>query len=367
MTSMELPLISADSHFDLPFLPQDLWQERLPTGLRETGPRVVETDRGSKWVWEDESHAPSAAGSSNAEFLDEVFGNFGISCPPGSLPPSDPELIVSHLDRAGITAQVTFPPVDGMIFRDSRLLMACVHAYNEFAAGISEATGHRVLPLAMLPAALPERCAAEARWAASHSFRGLELNPMLVGEPVWSPVWDDLYDAVEETGLPLCMHISAHPEEKPVKHHGQWPAYVVRASFAVNEAVTALLFSGALDRRPGMRLLLGECRIGWLPFVIQQAEQAARERDTDLRLSLTPAELWQRQIAATFEEDRIGARLLSMPWARLAGTVMWASDYPHNSNVCFNPRPVIEELFAEVPDDIAWHACYGKAAEWFGL
>jgi predicted TIM-barrel fold metal-dependent hydrolase len=254
-----------------------------------------------------------------------------------------------------------------MIIKDAELLCACVRAYNEFALELGEASGGRIVPLATLPAVAPEKCAAEARWAAERGFRGVELNPMHAAEPLWADAWDKLYDTVEEAGIPLCMHIADARDQEPVKHHGQWGAHVVRASFAITEAVTALLFSGALERRPGLRLLLGECRIGWLPFVIQQAQQAALERDTDLPLSLTPAEVWQRQIAATFEEDRIGAHLLASPWARLAGSVMWATDYPHNHNVCFDPHPVLDELFADVPDDIADHACYGKAAEWFGI
>lgn len=359
-------LVSADSHLDLAWVSPQAWQEGLPNRMRVDGPKVMETDRGSMWCWEGAPQAASAAGSGNALFLKEFFGQFGVPCAPGSLPPSDPDYLQSHLDGAGVSAQVMFPPVDGLKFRDEALRLACVRAYNNYVLTLGEATEGRIIPLAILPTASPQACAAEARWAAEQGFRGLEFNAMLAAEPMWSPVWDDLYDVVAEVGVPLCMHISATPGVKPVTHHGQWPAYVVQASFAVSEAILSLLFSGALDRRPGLRVLLGECRVGWLPFLMQQAD-AASERDTDVPMSLTPAEIWQRQIAATFEEDRIGARLLGQKWSNLAGTVMWASDYPHNHNVCFDPHPVLEEIFADIPSAVADHACYGKAAEWFRL
>ncbi|MGC5010763.1 amidohydrolase family protein [Streptosporangium sp. DT93] len=361
-------LISADSHLDLPWIPPRLWQERLPAALRERGPRVVETgESGSMWVWEDRTHAASAAGTNNAPLLKDFYGDFGVEMEPGALPPSDPKLVSAHLDGAGVTAQVMFPPVDGFIFQDERLGLACVRAYNEFALTLDRDTGGRIVPLAIMPTGSPEACAAEARWAVENGFRGLEFNALLAGRPLWDPVWEEFWDAVESSGVPLCMHISATPGVEPVRTHGQWPSYVVQASFAILDPILSLLFSGVLDRRPGLRVLLGECRVGWLPFVIQQAEDTARERYTDVKLSSTPTEIWHRQIAATFEEDRLGARLLAEPWANLAGTVMWASDYPHNHRVCFDPHPVLDDIFADVPDDIADHACYGKAAEWFGV
>jgi hypothetical protein len=35
-------MISVDDHIDLPYLPADLWTSRLPGGLTEQGPHVVE-------------------------------------------------------------------------------------------------------------------------------------------------------------------------------------------------------------------------------------------------------------------------------------------------------------------------------------
>jgi predicted TIM-barrel fold metal-dependent hydrolase len=360
-------LISADSHLDLPWIPPDLWQRELPAPLRERGPKVVDVGEGPAWFWEDTTRAPSATGSNNALFLTEFFGKFGIECPPASLPPSDPDLILAHLDLGGVAHQIVFPPVNGLWFDDDQLRRSAVRVYNEFVFGLGQRTGGRLVPLAVMPNRAPDDCVREARWAAKHGFRGLEFNALLAAEPLWSPIWDEFLDTVEELGLPLCMHISDTPGVQPVKRHGQWPVHVVEASFAVVRPILELLFSGALDRRPDLRVLLGECRIGWIPFVLQQADEAARERDTDVRLTRLPSEIWRQQIAATFEADQVGGRLLAQPWSQLAGSVMWANDYPHNSTMCFNPQPVLDELFDGVPAQFAESARHGLAAQWFGL
>ena len=50
--------ISADDHIDLRWLPKDLWTERLPSKLRQRGPRVVENEKGSYWTWEGQTFSP---------------------------------------------------------------------------------------------------------------------------------------------------------------------------------------------------------------------------------------------------------------------------------------------------------------------
>jgi hypothetical protein len=55
--------ISADNHLNTPWLPGDLWQNRLPARLRTAGPRVVETGQGSFWAWEGKFTKLSAQGS----------------------------------------------------------------------------------------------------------------------------------------------------------------------------------------------------------------------------------------------------------------------------------------------------------------
>ena len=47
---MDYKVISADDHIDLRWMPRDLWETRLPSHLRERGPRVQETENGASWV-----------------------------------------------------------------------------------------------------------------------------------------------------------------------------------------------------------------------------------------------------------------------------------------------------------------------------
>jgi hypothetical protein len=52
--SMEYHIISADDHIDMPWLPKDLWQKRVPAQWRERAPRVADTTDGPYWMCGDD-------------------------------------------------------------------------------------------------------------------------------------------------------------------------------------------------------------------------------------------------------------------------------------------------------------------------
>src|SRR5262245_9635644 len=100
---MKYTSISADNHLDLLWMPRDTWQKRLPARLRDAGPKVVETDNGSFWECEGSVHGPAADGSDNERLLG-MLREQGFEVPNGSLPPSDPELLLDLMDQQGMLA-----------------------------------------------------------------------------------------------------------------------------------------------------------------------------------------------------------------------------------------------------------------------
>ena len=50
------------------------------------------------------------------------------------------------------------------------------------------------------------------------------------------------------------------------------------------------------------------------------------DRFRDLGLTMKPSDYWRRQCKATFQFDRIGAKLIDDMGVE---TLMWGSDYPH--------------------------------------
>ena len=83
-------------------------------------------------------------------------------------------------------------------------------------------------------------------------------------------------------------------------------------TMALAGPLTTMIFSGALERHPGLRLVLAEAGLGWVPYVVNRMDQAAEKRTgmvTDYVLQSRPSEIFRGQVFVTFEEERQRRRL----------------------------------------------------------
>ena len=42
---------SADNHIDSRWLPKDVWEKRVAAKFRDTAPKIIETEAGTRWTW----------------------------------------------------------------------------------------------------------------------------------------------------------------------------------------------------------------------------------------------------------------------------------------------------------------------------
>jgi len=99
------------------------------------------------------------------------------------------------------------------------------------------------------------------------------------------------------------------------------------AGFQMNliNIIAAVIGAGVLERYPNLRIGLGESGIGWLPYALDRMDFEYEDRFRDL-MKLKPSEYWRRQCRATFQFDRIGAKLVDDIGVEM---LMWGSDYAH--------------------------------------
>jgi predicted TIM-barrel fold metal-dependent hydrolase len=370
MSSNTYRFISADTHLDLKWMPADLWTNRLPKKFKEMAPQVVTDDKGKAvWMWEGKKHGDSAIGSAETQnFSESVFGRGGMELAPGTLPPSNPQVLLQHMDIAQIWAAAIYGPTRKPLFDDIELGVACNSAYNDFLLEMNMVNPDRILGLLNLPNQSVDMCISEARRISGLGVRGVEFSIFTAEEPVWSPRWEPLWSILEEAEIVLNFHIGGKAGEPyPPKEHGRYPAHFCNSPFVTQTAMSQIVFSGVLDRHPKLKIIFGECRVGWLPFFIEHMDRQARERPTDVKLQLRPSEYWARQIAASFEDDVIGAKLLADPESHLQFMAVWGSDYPHNPVSWPNTVELMSWLMKDVPEDVYFDAVFGRAARFFGL
>ena len=89
------------------------------------------------------------------------------------------------------------------------------------------------------------------------------------------------------------------------------------------------LFSGIPERFPRLQFYIGEGGVGWIPYILTQADFFWRRRNRSFvepELSMPPSQYWLRQFSAGFWYERIDGYILDQLGE---DNVLWEDDYPH--------------------------------------
>jgi predicted TIM-barrel fold metal-dependent hydrolase len=132
-------------------------------------------------------------------------------------------------------------------------------------------------------------------------------------------------------------------------------AFVARAAWTKAGGQTLdvacdLLFSGIFQRFPRLRIVLVEANIGWIPTLLEQADDMFRRyrwwTGAHKEMSELPSQVFQRNFYATFMVDRSGIELRH----RLnLDHILWSTDYPHSGSDWPDSSIAIERVFRGVP------------------
>jgi predicted TIM-barrel fold metal-dependent hydrolase len=141
----------------------------------------------------------------------------------------------------------------------------------------------------------------------------------------------------------------------------------------MDEPLAAVIFSGALERHPRLRIVLAETGIGWLPYMLERLDDTYRkfmdaeefwQRQGGLPISMPPSAYFRRQVWATFQTDEVGVRLRDVLGE---DRIMWASDYPHADSTWPESPQAIAENFRDVPAAARRRILCDNARELYGL
>lgn len=336
-------LYSCDDHLDLRAVPPDLWQSRLPKDQRERGPHVVRRDRESVWVCEGRALGGSGrpASSTLAKSLNAI-GRAGIE--DDGYRAGNPKLRLEDMDLDGLRASVIYGPLAlGFPIEDPALQDACYAAWNDWAVQEFNAVApERLCLLAFLPAHAPRAAASELDRCAELGHRGaiLDIFSIDLGDPAWNALWS----AAERTGLPISFHLKGGSWSGLRYRMGKWQsaAFASILPLQLDEPLATMIFSGALERHPGLKVVLAESGLGWLPYFLSRMDlewRALKDKLEDAP-GVPPSELFRRQVMATFEEDELAAEVVPVLGAE---SCMWASDYPHTDSTFPRSRQAVEE------------------------
>jgi predicted TIM-barrel fold metal-dependent hydrolase len=363
-TLVKYDVVSCDDHVDLNYFPRDLWESRVSSKWRDRVPKVVERDDGPTWVcdgdvlgvWGDPSARMAIPG---------LRGAFARANRPvevdGKFRPTDPALRLEDMEFDGVDLHVLYGPPIRMRIKDPLLNYEVLKAYNDWVFSFEEAAPGRFIPIGVLPVHDGQAAVDELTRLAEKGFRGAEFGTYVAAHPLWSEEWDPLWAAAAETGIAMSFHIGGghsvaipSADDPAQQGRGVFPAFTATAPMQADEVLASMIFCGALEKNPTLKVVSGESDFSWLPYMLDRADQQwvtglTRNLTT---LTMKPSDYFFRQCYVGFEEDHIGLAMIQHDIVPgLENNVMWSSDYPHPVSTWPHSREKIDEMFAKIPDD----------------
>jgi predicted TIM-barrel fold metal-dependent hydrolase len=231
---------------------------------------------------------------------------------------------------------------------DPELIRAAAHAENEWlATEIQAVAPDRLVPAALMPLVDVDAAVAEVYHAARV---GLHLISMTTGHP----------RAARD------YNIGTDGGDQAASFRGPGGAVLnyVHTGFGGQYAAMKLVASGALERHPGLRVLIAEGGASWVPYIGDRMNEAYRQHSMFVRpkLARPPKDYLYEQVYASFQHDETAPAAL---WAMGYRNVMFGSDYPHIEGTFGHTQETLHELFDDVEPDVRDRITRGAFEELF--
>ena len=345
--------IDADGHV---LEPADLWEHYLPRKYKQRALRIKVDNEGCEYLEID--GRPSHRSRRGSLGLLGAMGDkdqrprperrYADCMPFGAC---DMTQRLSLLEQENLDKALLYPTL-GLLWeaelQDPELSLAYATAYNRWIADFCRDSGGRLVPIAQLTLLDPQGSASELERAVRDGCKGAWVNPFNHHKvPHGSPVHDVLYAKCQELNVPLAIHPTFTPHDKPAQGIFDLPSEaVLYASMMwlrsiVQQAFISYISMGTLDRFPSLKLGILEAGSGWIGAMLDRLDAV----DTALhrrKVKLSATQYFRRQCFVSGDPDEtVAPHTIDKVGA---DCFMWASDYPHPDH----PHTWVDDLTAYV-------------------
>ena len=172
--------------------------------------------------------------------------------------------------------------------------------------------------------------------------------PAYLGLPsIHSGEWDPFFAACEATGTVLCLHIGSGTKMPSTSPDAPLGVTVTIGFGNCMNSLADWLFSGKLAQFPGLRLMYAESQIGWIPYLLERADDVWKQHrawvSTGGEIDEPPSTYYYRQVFGCFFRDYHGMASLDECGV---DNVMFEVDYPHSDSTWPDSRAVAAEIMA---------------------
>lgn len=360
-------LISADSH--AAFDRDDFTSRMSQKKWGDKAPQVVEFEHEGEMVdgWSLYGGKPRAprgfqpAVCNCPALMGEPFPNWPSHWEDVPKMAYDPVERLKALDIDRVDAEVLFPNPPGgnyYQFDDPEYEFETLQAYNDILSDWTKVSD-RYLPLVSIPYLQPpEIIAKEVERAVDNGHCGVNLQGKSpaglphIADPHWYPLWD----VCDQLGVPIHFHGSAGIGVGDTAK--VWDGYSKRQAHSASTSTSAvtpalivpqLIFTGVMERFPGLKVVFAEAGIGGLNYLINTCDHEWETHHLWTEgLTTRPSEIISRQMYVNFWFEEEGIKLRHDIGV---DNIMWESDFPHVAAYYPDSWGSVERVLAGVPEE----------------
>jgi predicted TIM-barrel fold metal-dependent hydrolase len=170
--------------------------------------------------------------------------------------------------------------------------------------------------------------------------------------------------------MPISQHVGIRAAAREI---GLWDPTPTRAIMSsvppifMSELLGGWVLTGIFDKHPNLKVVLVEAGLGWIPYYLQRLDKMKDRHGWEKRGMVLPklaSEYWHSNMAATFEEDIVGMKLLDELGL---DNIMWATDYPHPDCTWPESQKVLHDHFDHLEPEVLRKITSGNAAKLYRL
>ena len=386
----EYHIMSSDGHLEVP---PERWVHRVDERYRDRAPRTVHLPDGA------DAQLIEGRPLLEANFLDLRAGRPEGQWQPFGLRVEDaagvgpPQQRVKEQDIDGLDAEVLFPamvagPVLWRSISHDEVYKAVIRGYNDWLGEeYCSVAPDRLIGMGVIPITNVDDAIAEMEHCKRLGLKGILLGALPNGKGYPTPEDDRFWAAAVDMEMPVTVHVSfdrsgpresqptfKYPKEDPeVMRRIRRPLLEWITNFGLRPAVSVaqLVLAGVFDRFPTLQVFFAETRLGWVPFWLEHADlwyHRHRQWSEELLgfkpLNRLPSEYVRDHISFSVQYERVAVEVRHHVGV---DRIMFATDFPHIECEWPNTRPIVEEIYADVPQEEKYRMWAGNAVEFFKL
>ncbi|MET7345526.1 amidohydrolase family protein [Streptomyces sp. NPDC087866] len=238
---------------------------------------------------------------------------------------TDPAVRLARMDAQSVDVQLVSPsPSHYHYWADADTAEKVCRLANEATATHCAAAPARLRGLGLVPLQHPELVVPALDHALEQGLSGVEISSHAPGRELSDPAYEPLWARAEETGAVVFLHPFGCTLDERLD---QW--YLSNTVGQPTEnavALSHLIFSGVLDRHPGLKIVAAHGG-GYLPTHIGRSDHAWRARtDASAGCAEPPSSYLRRLYFDSLVHDP--AVLRALVNAAGADRVLLGSDFP---------------------------------------